>query len=455
MTRDGAPRSMVRTLQWRLMTIVALVVVLVGTASIIGLRIVVDTNADRAATLAGEAVSTWGTVDSGQRVVDARQLTKLAPIAAVVVLLGSDGEIVAASSDATLPLSQLEPLVSGAVADSTVTVDLAGRSTTFTRIEFEAGTVFRDGTDVPLESALVGVGSEGADRLIRALFLAELILLGLVIVAVAVTSRLVITRTTGSLTALADHVENDDVVGIAHVARDYSETAELADALQRLDVRRQRSERELRDFVADTSHELKTPLTKIQGWSELHFQNPDDGDRTERALESIVEESHRMRRLVDQLSALASADSLTTPRLAPLDLSALVNRLITKGDVDGLSARVEPGIVVRGDEHSLVQVVRNLVSNAFTHGGDGVTVAVALEAVGTHAVLSVEDDGVGIPPELSDSVFERFVTGDRTQGSGLGLAIVRSIVEGHGGSVGIDTTAGRGATVRVVLPLAA
>lgn len=447
---------MIRTLRLRLLAVVAVFIVLVGIATVVGLRIVVDVNAERQAYLAGLSVASWGTSVDGVRVIDSERLQELAPVATVVVLLDSNDGVVVVSADATIPLSDVSSLVSTTGAGATTHQSLNGRSMTFTRVTFDPGTVYRDGSDVPLSGALVGIATEGAERLVRALLIAEVIVLGALLVAASFIVTVVVSRTTRTLAALAERVEDDGLTGVRGVAAGFSETDELADALVRLDEKRARSEQELRDFVADTSHELKTPLTKIQGWSELHFQNPDDRERTERALSSIVEESHRMRRLVDQLALLARAEALLSQSRTPVNLSALAESFladVSMGSDTVVTSRVEPGVMVLGDEFSLLQVLRNLVGNALVHAGDGATIELSLKATGNDAVLAVDDDGVGIPTDRLGGVFDRFATGNRDSGSGLGLAIVRGIVTAHGGSIELTSTAGTGTHVEARLPL--
>jgi two-component system OmpR family sensor kinase len=447
---------MIRTLRLRLVAVVAVFIALVGIATVVGLRIVVDVNAERQAYLAGVSVASWGTSADGVRVIDSERLRELSPVATVVVLLDAGDDIVAVSSDATIPLADVTSLVAATAAGATTHQSLNGRSMTFTRVTFDEGTVYRDGSDVPLSGALVGIATEGAERLVRALLIAEVIVLGALLVTASVIVTVVVSRTTRTLTALAERVEDNDMTGVRAVAAGFSETDELADALVRLDEKRARSEQELRDFVADTSHELKTPLTKIQGWSELHFQDPDDRERTERALSSIVEESHRMRRLVDQLALLARAEALPTQARTPVDLSALAESFLADVSVGSdtvVTSRVEPGVMVLGDEFSLLQVLRNLVGNALVHAGDGATIELSLKATGNDAVLRVDDDGVGIRADRLAGVFDRFATGNRDSGSGLGLAIVRGIVTAHGGSIDFISAEDAGTHVEARLPL--
>ena len=215
------------------------------------------------------------------------------------------------------------------------------------------------------------------------------------------------------------------------------------------------TERQLRDFVADASHELRTPLTKIQGWSELYFQRPTDPAMTDRAFQSVVDESERMRLLVDRLAQLARAESGTQMR-ERVDLAAICRVSVQDAALmeSGATVRMSPSSAgpVLGDAVALTQVVRNLVGNAVLHGGPNVTVTVAATDVGGQVEVTVADDGPGMDPGLRARAFERFVTGDRRTGTGLGLSIVQAIVLSHGGTVVLASEPGAGTRVTVRLP---
>ena len=227
---------------------------------------------------------------------------------------------------------------------------------------------------------------------------------------------------------------------------------------------REASEARLRRFVADASHELRTPLAGIRGYAELARRStePVPGE-VRHALERVESEAVRMGRLVDDLLLLARLDAGRPLEQEDVDLSRLVIEVTSDARVAGpdhtwsLDLPDEP-VVVRGDEHRLHQVVANLLSNARTHTPAGTSVVVRLtdEEVNHQVLLSVRDDGPGIPKELQANVFERFVRADdsrsRALGStGLGLSIAHAVVKAHGGSLTLISDEG-GTEFRIALP---
>jgi two-component system OmpR family sensor kinase len=212
---------------------------------------------------------------------------------------------------------------------------------------------------------------------------------------------------------------------------------------------REGSEARLRRFVADASHELRTPLAGIRSYAELARRSTEAvPDEVSHALGRVESEAVRMGLLVDDLLLLARLDSGRPLEQEDVDLSRLVIEVTSDARVAGpdhrwsLDLPDEP-LVVRGDEHRLHQVVANLLSNARIHTPAGTSVVVRLrrhEQQGHHVLLSVRDDGPGIPAQLQATVFERFVRADdsrsRAKGStGLGLAIAHAVVKAHGGSL--------------------
>ncbi len=217
---------------------------------------------------------------------------------------------------------------------------------------------------------------------------------------------------------------------------------------------RQHSEMQVRRFVADASHELRTPLASIRGYAELTRRSseviPPD---VAHALGRVESEAVRMTGLVDDLLLLARLDSGRPVEHRPVDLSRLV--VDTTSDARAASidhawdlALPDQPVVVDGDEARLHQVVANLLANARTHTPAGTTVTVRLAArADGGAILTVADDGPGIPAELLPVVFDRFSRADssrsRAAGStGLGLAIVAAVVEAHGGNVSVESRPG-------------
>jgi two-component system OmpR family sensor kinase len=225
---------------------------------------------------------------------------------------------------------------------------------------------------------------------------------------------------------------------------------------------RQASEMRVRHFLADASHELRTPLAAIRGYAELtrrvSTEVPPDVAHAMRRVES---ETGRMTTLVEDMLLLARLDSGRPLERETVDLSRLVIDAVSDAHVAAPEHRwrldLPPdSVTVTGDPARLHQVLANLLANARTHTPPGTFVTVRLTA--DPVVVTVEDDGPGIPPDLLPEVFDRFARGDtsrsRAAGStGLGLAIVAAVVEAHHGTVEVTSEPGR-TVVTVRLPAA-
>jgi two-component system OmpR family sensor kinase len=225
---------------------------------------------------------------------------------------------------------------------------------------------------------------------------------------------------------------------------------------------RHASETRVRRFVADASHELRTPLAAIRGYAELtrrsREQVPPD---VLHAMNRVESESARMTTLVEDLLLLARLDSGRPLESQEVDLSRLVVDAVSDARIAGpdhvwrLDLPPEP-VVAIGDSARLLQVLVNLLSNARTHTPPGTTVTASARSTQDSTVLTVSDDGPGIPSDLLPEVFERFARGDssrsRAAGStGLGLAIVAAVVAAHYGTVSVASVPGS-TTFTVTLP---
>jgi two-component system OmpR family sensor kinase len=235
---------------------------------------------------------------------------------------------------------------------------------------------------------------------------------------------------------------------------------------------RQESEMKVRQFVADASHELRTPLTAIRGYTELMRMTEKFTPDGQRSLARVQSQSERMTTLVEDLLLLARLDEGQPLKLSDVDLTQLVIETVSDEKVMApdrtwhLELPEEP-VVVRGDASQLHQVLVNLLSNARKHTGPGTTVVTGvMRSADGSAVVTVTDDGAGIPAEFVDRVFARFARADAARAtpvpaapgapaagpsgqasaegtSGLGLSIVQSIVEAHGGTVEVFSRPGR------------
>lgn len=218
-----------------------------------------------------------------------------------------------------------------------------------------------------------------------------------------------------------------------------------------------------RDFVANVSHELRTPMAAMRAMAETIEDDPGltTADR-DRYLDKIIAEVDRLTLLSDDLLTLASAEAKPAEQ-SEIDLAEIaryaVQQMEQPASTKGLTLEIDApkSLVALGDRPRVIQVAMNLLQNAIRYTNTG-GAKVRVYEDGPHAVLEVQDTGIGIGAEHLPRIFERFYRVDaarsrETGGTGLGLAIVRHITESLGGKVEIDSEPGRGSTFRVRLPL--
>lgn len=221
----------------------------------------------------------------------------------------------------------------------------------------------------------------------------------------------------------------------------------------------------MRRFVGDAGHELRTPLVSVRGYAELYRMGAlQSGEQVGQAMERIEKEAIRMTSLVEDLLALARLDERRPLEHTQLPLNDLARDAALDagaGDHDRTVTVIEDpaGSVVTGDEHSVRQLMTNLIGNAMRHTPEGSPIEIAVSSLPETGMARFEiiDHGEGVPEQIREKIFDRFWRADtsrnrETGGSGLGLAIVSSIVRAHQGAVSVHETEGGGATFRVDLP---
>lgn len=247
------------------------------------------------------------------------------------------------------------------------------------------------------------------------------------------------------------------------------EVQDLVRAFNSMIGRVEGSQRSQRDFVANVSHELKTPLTSIQGFAQAILDETADSPEARRqAAQVIYNEAGRMHRMALDLLDLARLEAGT----ADLKMSAVDMRLLLQNIVEKFAPQAQKaGITLQldvpehlpaliGDGDRLAQIFTNLVDNSlkFTSAGGQITLAAANAGAGME--ISITDSGIGVPSEALSRLFDRFYqvdasrAGGEDHGAGLGLAIVQEIVEAHGGRISVRSEVGHGTTFVVHLPLA-
>ena len=251
--------------------------------------------------------------------------------------------------------------------------------------------------------------------------------------------------------------DDDSEVGRLGVALDT-----MLDRIEGAVEQTKASEERMRRFVADASHDLRTPLTSVRGYAELYRQAPDDPEVLARSMERIEAEATRMSRLVDELMLLARLDQQRETASSPVDLGRITGEAVDAvRAVDGertYDLSVPLDTIVAGDADQLRQVFDNLLANARVHTPAGTAVEVSLGPPRDGMVtVVVSDDGPGFAEADRPRAFDRFWRATRSDenpraGSGLGLSIVDSILHAHGGTVTLDATASGGARFTIALP---
>ncbi|MCU1351976.1 MAG: ATP-binding protein [Acidimicrobiales bacterium] len=361
----------------------------------------------------------------------------------------------------TLSASQL------AVGDGEVRVFTAGTSGSSLRYRV---LVSNDpGRGYPL---LLGLPLNAVDAAVSRLVQLELLVSGLVLALLALVTFWVLrlgVRPIKQMTRTATAIAGGDLSQRVPAGNAHTEAGELGVALNGMLVRieeafdeRTRSEARLRRFVADASHELRTPITTIRGYAELYRAGGlDEEAGLADAMRRTEQEAVRMGTLVEDMLLLARLDQGRPLESVPVDLAVLAD------DATRDAHAVDPArpvasdargpAVVLGDEGRLRQVVGNLVANALQHTPAGTPVEVRVRSVGDEVVLEVADAGPGMDADVAERIFERFYRADPSRsrhrgGTGLGLSIASAIVAAHGGRIEVQSAVGEGTTVSVRLP---
>lgn len=220
-----------------------------------------------------------------------------------------------------------------------------------------------------------------------------------------------------------------------------------------------------KDFVANASHELKTPITIIRGYAETLSDNPDmPKEVTKEVTSKIVRNCERMTTLITDLLALSDIEHLAESRLSNCDLQQVINGcchdLEEAYPTAKVKVEVEPDIdfTILADEELIAHAVTNLLENAAKYSTPPAEITISLKHLNNEIQMIVADKGIGIPKESLPNIFERFYTVDRMHskkmgGSGLGLSLVETIIEKHFGRIAVDSEVGVGTTFTITLPV--
>lgn len=383
-------------------------------------------------------------------------------------LLTETGQIVSVSPE------QLEELTDVIPDGAPHTLDL----------EDELGTYRVQGAIVDQSAVIVGLPLRDINQTVSTLsgILATVTVLGLV--GLGVLASLLIRRTLRPLEQVAsaadtvahlelergavndfERIKIDRVDARTEVGRVMTAVNAMMSNVESALQTREQSEQRVRSFVADASHELRTPLASIRGYSELvrrmGGELPED---VLTALGRIESESVRMTALVEELLLLARLDEGESVQYARCDLAELAREAVRDARVSMPNHEwsvegADDTLIVEADRNALHRVLANLLTNAGMHTPPETAVSLSLRQDGDQVVVDVRDTGPGIPPELKDRLFDRFVRGDASRtrvdgqgGSGLGLSIVAALMDAHGGSVTVTSEPGN-TVFRLRLPV--
>ncbi len=460
---------MVSTLRTRIVVVVCLALSLTSVAVVLGLATLVEMNASRQVDLAARVLGYATTDRSAANPLDPAEFANALPRNTTVIFADRGGSHLLWATSSTDGAQELidEFSHNETSADDIIDAQLGGHPVMARLMRFDPSVTIRNpetGWPTDADAAVVALGARSATKLMRVMSGVAVLVTLATIAGAAAAATVVVRRTMRPLSTLAEQV---DALGPRPLpgalrrgaAGQFRESATLTNAIAELVDRCGRAESELREFIANTSHELGTPLTKIQGWSELHFQRPPTARGTERAMRSIVEECDRMRAMVDQLALLARAEAPPRVSAEPVDLCALCRMVAEDIAVIAPERRVITEITAQPVEvlaHAdrLAQVLRNILGNSLVHAGPDVTIGVKVVAGPTGALVELSDDGCGIPVEHHSRLFDRYYSASpvKGSGSGLGLAIVRAIMSTYGGEVTLRSAPGAGTTVTLRFP---
>jgi two-component system OmpR family sensor kinase len=304
------------------------------------------------------------------------------------------------------------------------------------------------------------------------------ILIGLVMILfIALASRKVITvglRPLATVEATAERIAEGDLTARLPDVKPNTEVGRLVNTLNMMLGRieesfsaRVDSESKLRRFVADASHELRTPITAIRGFAELHRQGAVTGEeKTKELIGRIENESKRMGSLVEDLLLLARLDQSREMKAEPVNLSKLVLDAVESARAAGPNHIVnfnksDEEIYALGDNDRIHQVVANLLANARTHTPAGTKIDVSVTQSEDGVRIRIADNGPGLSEKDQSRIFERFYRADASrvrtdgEGTGLGLSIVDAVMRAHAGQVSVESELGKGATFTLFFPLSA
>ena len=290
---------------------------------------------------------------------------------------------------------------------------------------------------------------------IAGILLVSVLLLAALLSRIVATPLIMITQKAGRLA--------DGEFEVDFSQGGYREVQELADALSHASSEIGATSRLQKELIANISHDLRTPLTMIKGYSEMMRDIP--GENTPENMQVVIDETTRLTELVNDLMDLSKLQAGTRKlERSVFDLTATIRDVMQRYDTlirhEGyrIELNLQGEAYVEADRTMILQVIYNLINNAVNYTGESMRVRV-VETVGEHSVrFAVLDDGAGIPPEQLADIWDRYYRVDKehkraVMGTGLGLSIVKEVLEAHGATYGVDSAVGVGSVFWFELPL--
>jgi heavy metal sensor kinase len=365
-------------------------------------------------------------------------------------------------NDQSFDPKQVPAVMTSGKSDYSETFELPARKTLLVAgIHFQA----QDGVDYFVE---VGTLLDPLETMLNHLFLQLIFGLPLVVAVTTAGGYWLVRRALApveKITRSAESITQHNLSERLPVMQTGDELERLSVSLNRMIARLDDAFQNSKRFVADASHEMRTPLTILRGELENLIEDSRlDAEIRERAA-SMFEEAARLSRIVEQLFMLSRLDAGEAQKeWSRFNLAALAKNtaeqmnLLAEDKHILITCGESKPVPVEGDPSRLKQVVVNLLDNAIKYTPEGGAIRMNVLAVNGHAILEVQDNGVGIPREALPHIFERFYRTDQvrsggSEGAGLGLSIVESICIAHGASVEAESTPGKGSCFRVKLPL--
>ena len=270
-----------------------------------------------------------------------------------------------------------------------------------------------------------------------------------------------ITRPLIQTTAAAADLSHGEYKPVTNVG--YREIEQLNRQLKQAAVDLHRVEQMQQELIANISHDLRTPLTLIEGYAEVVRDLPDEA--TPENMQVIIDETKRLSTLVNSILELNAARNAAQPlEIKPFNVTESISSILTRyqklTEQDGYCIVFEPAeqVIVLADEMRVQQVIYNLINNALTYTGEDQTVIVRQRIESGHVRIEIADTGEGIAPEELSAIWDRYYRGAKPHkraaiGSGLGLSIVKGILEKHGLAYGVESVQGKGSTFWFALNL--